>query len=89
MTDIIVPRRREDFFDKNGDPSLRFIRFLEDISSQSNSLSSTVNGNTNESSFSAINQQIKRQLDGEPEFTMDSTGFTMDSTQWSMDRVIA
>lgn len=33
---IIVPRRREDFFDERGDPTLRFIRWIELVTGQSN-----------------------------------------------------
>ena len=36
MADIIVPRRREDFFNANGEPTLRFIRFLEDLTGNTN-----------------------------------------------------
>ena len=33
---IIVPRRRQDFFDAQGDPTLRFIRWIELVTGQSN-----------------------------------------------------
>lgn len=33
---VIVPRRREDFFMPNGDPTLRFIRFLESLTGATN-----------------------------------------------------
>jgi len=33
---IIVPRRREDFFDERGDPTLRFIRWIELVTGQTN-----------------------------------------------------
>jgi len=33
---IIVPRRQEDFFDRNGDPTLRFIRWIELVTGQTN-----------------------------------------------------
>lgn len=36
---IIVPRRAEDFFDKNGDPTYRFIRWIEIVTGQTNSTS--------------------------------------------------
>lgn len=39
--------------------------------------------------FSSHIQQINKELDGLPEFTMDTTGFTMDSTKFTMDKVIA
>lgn len=89
MTDIIVPRRREDFFDNNGNPTLRFIRFLELLTASNNSTTTVINNAAAFSTAPAAIQQIRKELDGLPEFTMDTTGFTMDSTQWSMDKVIA
>lgn len=46
-------------------------------------------GNEGITSFSATLQQVTKQLDGLPEFTMDTEGFTMDSTEWTMDKVLA
>ena len=40
-------------------------------------------------SLSAQMQQIQKQLNGLPEFTMDTEGFTMDTTDFTMDKVIA
>ena len=39
--------------------------------------------------LSAQVQFLQQQIDGLPEFTMDTTGFTMDSTEWTMDKVLA
>ena len=39
--------------------------------------------------LSAQVQFLQQQIDGFPEFTMDTTGFTMDSTEWTMDKVLA
>lgn len=36
---IIVPRRREDFFDEQGNPTHRFIRWIELVTGQTNSSS--------------------------------------------------
>ena len=49
-------------------------------------------GSTDSQEFNRYNsmiQQIQKELDGLPEFTMDTTGFTMDSTKFTMDKVIA
>ncbi len=49
-------------------------------------------GSTDVEEFNRYNsmiQQIQKELDGLPEFTMDTTGFTMDSTKFTMDKVIA
>ena len=34
-------------------------------------------------------QFLQQQIDGLPEFTMDTEGFTMDTTDFTMDKVIA
>ena len=39
---IITPRRREDFFDRNGDPTLRFIRWIELVTGQTNTTTTNV-----------------------------------------------
>lgn len=36
---VIVPRRREDFFKPNGDPTLRHTKFLESLTGQTNTSS--------------------------------------------------
>ena len=46
-------------------------------------------GNEGISNFSSVLQQVTKQLNGLPEFTMDTEGFTMDTTDFTMDKVIA
>ena len=46
-------------------------------------------GNDGISNFSSILQQVTKQLDGLPEFTIDTNGFTTDSTFITTDKVIA
>ena len=86
---IIVPRRREDFFNDKGDPTLRFVRFLEELTELTNDTSDTVETSASVSGFSAQVQQLRLELNGLPEFTMDTEGFTMDTTDFTMDKVIA
>ena len=86
MTDIITPRRGDEFIDKNGQPTLRFITWIESITgttNDSNDVLSSIH------SFSAQSQWLQQQINGLPEFTMDTTGFTMDTTDFTMDKVIA
>lgn len=45
--------------------------------------------NSNSNGFSSQVQWMQKQIDGLPEFTMDTEGFTMDSTEWTMDKVLA
>lgn len=42
MVDIIVPRRREDFFDTNGEPTHRFVRWMESVTSVSNETTTVI-----------------------------------------------
>jgi hypothetical protein len=49
-------------------------------------------GSTDVEEFNRYNsmiQQIQKELDGLPEFTIDTTGFTFDSTKITFDKVIA
>ena len=39
---IITPRRREDFFDENGNPTLRFVRWIEAVTGNTNISSNDV-----------------------------------------------
>ena len=97
MAEIIVPRRREDWFDDQGNITLRAVKFFEGLSVQTNDsttnieiIEQTINLLVSENSnFTAILQQATKRLNGLPEFTMDTEGFTMDSTEWTMDKVLA
>tara|TARA_R110000824_G_scaffold390500_1_gene586975 strand:- start:689 stop:1045 length:357 start_codon:yes stop_codon:yes gene_type:complete len=115
--EVIVPRRKEDFFDNRGEPTLRYVRFLESITSTTNTGSAAIDGNTqaiaantalinvNISNIAANTQSIEdaayysgfgpqiqflqKQINGLPEFTIDTSGFTFDSTKITFDKVIA
>lgn len=39
--------------------------------------------------LSSQTQWLQQQIDGLPEFTMDTEGFTMDTTNFTMDKVTA
>lgn len=86
MTDIIPPRRGEDLLDRNGQPTLRFMTWIESITGMTNDSSSDL---SSINSFSAQSQWIQKQIDGLPEFTCDTTGFTVDTTIITTDKVIA
>ena len=45
--------------------------------------------NSTQNSFNSIAQQLRKELDGLPEFTIDTTGFTVDTTFITADKVIA
>ena len=97
MANIITPRRREDFFDSNGDPTLRFLKWMESVTSQTNTSTSTIEIiettieviESSNVSFTSILQQTIKRLDGLSEFTIDTSGFTTDTTLITADKVIA
>ena len=89
MTNIIVPRRRDEWFDRDGNFTRQAFKFFEELTQLTNSTSSLVESPTASGSYSAQTQFLQQQIDGLPEFTIDTTGFTMDSTEWTMDKVLA
>ncbi len=89
MAEIIIPRRGERLLDENGQPTLRFSNWIELISQQTNNTTDDVEQAAFVSSFSAQLQQTVKELDGLPEFTIDTTGFTTDTTFITTDKVIA
>jgi len=89
MAIIIVPRRREDFFDDSGEPTLRFVRWMEEVTGSNNENSDSLEQLGFITSFSAQLQQVRKELNGLSEFTIDTTGFTTDLTFITTDKVIA
>ena len=85
----IIPPSRQSFFDDKGNFTLQAFRFFEELTELANSTSVDVESSDFVSSFSAQLQQVRKELDGLPEFTMDTEGFTMDTTDFTMDKVIA
>ena len=46
-------------------------------------------GNASSNGFSSQVQWMQKQINGLPEFTIDTSGFTFDSTEITFDKVIA
>jgi len=88
MANIIVPNRLQ-WMDSEGNFTLQALRFFEDLSEQTNDTTGEVEASGSVSSFSAQLQQVRKELNGLPEFTMDTTGFTTDTTFITTDKVIA
>ena len=59
---VIVPRRREDFFKSNGDPTLRFTRFLESLTDTTNTSTIVINDNAEDIAENAENILINSGL---------------------------
>lgn len=55
---IIVPRRREDFFKPNGDPTARFINWIELVTGQTNSSSIVIEDT--EQSLTSTSSRVSR-----------------------------
>ena len=89
MATIIVPRRREDFFNERGDPTQRFVTWMELVTQSNNETVATIINADQSAPFGPQVQQVLKELAGLPEFTIDTTGFTADSTFITADKVIA
>jgi hypothetical protein len=89
MPTIIVPRRREDFFNDRGDPTQRFVTWMELVTESNNDTVTTIINADKGAPFGPQLQQILKELAGLPNFTVDTTGFTADSTFITADKVIA
>jgi len=88
MANIIVPGRI-DWLDREGNFTLQALRFFEELSELVNETSVDVETSASASSFSAQLQQVRKELNGLPEFTIDTSGFTTDLTFITADKVIA
>jgi len=89
MTTIIVPRRRQDFFDDRGEPTLRFVRWMEGVTATTNESNEEIAALATVQYLSSQDQWLQQQINGLPEFTMDTKGFTTDTTFMTADKVIA
>ena len=88
MAQIIVPRRTDDWL-RDGVFTLRAYKYFEDTAAQVNTTTEEIATVAFNQSFSAQLQQIRKELNGLPEFTVDTTGFTTDTTLITTDKVIA
>ena len=89
MAKIIVPRRKQEWFDKDGNFTHQAFRFFEELTEVTNESSEEIDVSASIQSFSSQSQWLQQQIDGLPEFTIDTTGFTFDSTKITFDKVIA
>jgi hypothetical protein len=89
MTTIIVPRRRQDFFDDRGEPTLRFVRWMEAVTGTTNDSNEELAALATVQYLSSQDQWLQQQINGLPELTIDTTGFTADTTFMTTDKVIA
>lgn len=83
---IIVPRRREDWFNANGEFTSRALRFLESLTDRTNTVVQEFEDETGIGSLNAQVLRIKSQLGSGIPVTIDTTGFTVDNTKQTTDR---
>jgi hypothetical protein len=62
-------------------------QLYQKLGGQSDPIANLENFSTN--GFSSQTQWLQKQINGLPEFTIDTSGFTFDSTEITFDKVIA
>ena len=65
MVAIVTPRRREDFFDKSGEPTLRFVNWIEAVTKQTNVSTETDDGGSPRSSVAIFQKRIA-EMESQP-----------------------
>ncbi len=82
MALIVPPRRREDWFDANGQLTLRALRFFESLTETSNDTTTIINSSTEETNgaLTAKLSTLQMQVGSGIPLTIDTTGFTIDTT---------
>ena len=77
---IIEPRRKGDFFKPNGEPTERFIRWIELVTQGGNESSQLIEEDTGIIGVNAQILAIRKQIGSGIPLTVDTTGFTVDTT---------
>jgi len=89
MTTIIVPRRKQEWFDDDGNFTHQAFRFFEELTEVTNSSSADIAVASSVQAYNSQSQWLQKQINGLPEFTIDTSGFTTDTTFITTDKVIA
>ena len=84
MAEIDPPLRTEDYFDKDGRPTLRFSEFLEGLTTEVNIQSESTDSTFLE--FGAKIADMQERLGSGDALTWDDDGFTWDTDQFSWDQ---
>ena len=88
MADIIPPKRCE-FLTKVGQPTPRFIQYLEALTKQTNTSATVASSVSDNSAIRAQLKALQQQVGSGNPLTWDETGFTWDSTKHSFDQTEA
>ena len=84
MSNLIPPRRGE-FLTSKGEPTLRFINWIESLTTQTNTTTIVTNTITNSSSVRAQLFALQEQMGSGDFLTSDDTGFTVDTIKLTVD----
>ena len=88
MADLIPPRRGE-FLTKDGQPTQRFIEYLEALTRQSNTTADATSSVSDNSALRAQLKALQQQVGSGNPLTWDDTGFTWDTDRHSFDQTEA
>ena len=80
----LIPPRRDEYFTDNGLPTLRLIRYLEDLAGQTNENTETTTS-AQVSRGQALAFDLENRIGSGDFLTSDETGFTVDSDRLSVD----
>lgn len=92
---VIVPRRFEDWFEKNRagasneerlEFTLRALKFFESLSDSNNDVTQIVDDTDDPTSFNSKLFSIQQQIGSGLSLTIDTTGFTVDTTKQFTDQ---
>jgi len=84
-----IPPRRGEVLTREGEPSLRFITWIESLTDQSNKTANDVSEVSEDSSTRAQLSELNLKVGSGDQLTWDETGFTWDSTKHSFDQTEA
>lgn len=85
MADLIPPRRGE-FLTRDGQPTQRFITWIENLTLQGNTTASNTSTNVSDNSTQRAQLLALQEKVGSGDFlTSDDTGFTVDSERLTVD----
>ena len=88
MATIIPPKRRGDWQDKDGNLTLRALKFFESLTETSNETTTIINESTEETNgaLTAKLLTLQKQVGSGIPLTIDTTGFTVDTTKQFTDQ---
>ena len=81
-----IPPRRGEVFTPDGQPTRRFMEYLESLTRQANESESSIGDVASDDSTRAQLASLHEKVGSGDPLTWDETGFTWDSTKHSFDQ---